>query len=208
MIEELIRYNRQQLVITVAGRPGMGRTKLIHHIITKAVEFAFPPSDILLISPSEYFGNNDMCRCTDDLFHIDDIVEKCMEYADLKLIVIDDLEHIDVGFKAGSDEEKYSVIMRKLRKVAKAFDCLLIAVAKLGREIEKRPDRRPLLSDLNPTISLYSDVVILLYRDGYYDDEISDEDDWLEVFLVKNKSGSTGHITYSSLEDDMTVIDW
>ncbi len=186
----------------------MGRTRLIRHIIAKGAGCDFSPAEMLLISPSEYFDNENMCRCSDDLFHIDDVVEKCMEYADLKLIVIDDLEHIDAGFKAGSDEEKYSVIMRKLRKVAKAFNCPLIAVAKLGREIEKRPDRRPILSDLNTTLSLYSDAVILLYRDGYYDDGISDEDDWLEVFLVKNKCGSTDSMTYSSLEEDMVVIDW
>ena len=83
MIKKLIRNNRKQLVITVAGRPGMGRTRLIRHIIAKGAGCDFSPAEMLLISPSEYFDNENMCRCSDDLFHIDDVVEKCMEYADL-----------------------------------------------------------------------------------------------------------------------------
>lgn len=69
-----------------------------------------------------------------------------------------------------SREQEVSEYAKALKEMSAEFDCAVVVLAQLNRECEKRPDKRPQLSDLRESGELENsaDVVILLYRRGYY----------------------------------------
>lgn len=87
-----------------------------------------------------------------------------------------------------------SEISKALKAIAKEFNCPVISLAQLSRNVEKRPDKRPMLSDLRESGSIEedADVVIFLYRDAYYSK--NDDDDSLEIIIAKNREGEVGTV--------------
>lgn len=89
-----------------------------------------------------------------------------------------------------SDTEAMNIIADELLQLAKEFDCPMIELCQLNRGVEGRADKRPMLSDLKQSgkIEENADVVMLLYRDDYYDKEASPV---TEVDVAKNRDGET-----------------
>lgn len=105
------------------------------------------------------------------------------------LIVIDGLEHIaseEVDEAVRSKEH----IIKSIRKLAKEFDIPVIVTLTLGRSVETRPNKRPMLADLGKWNELYDEagLVTFLYRDEAYDD-CSSEKGITEIIVAKNVSG-------------------
>ncbi len=70
-------------------------------------------------------------------------------------------------------------------------------MAQIGRGAESRQNKRPLLSDIKESGSIEQDanMVFMLYRDDYYDDEKADIENGVSVVecnIAKNKDGETG----------------
>jgi replicative DNA helicase len=84
-------------------------------------------------------------------------------------------------------------ISHELAALAKEFDCPMIELSQLNRDVEKRPDKRPMMSDLKDTSALEEDarVIMMLYRDDYYNKENSETPGITEVNIVKNSDGET-----------------
>ena len=87
-----------------------------------------------------------------------------------------------------------SDISKGLKAMAKEFSCPVISLAQLSRSVEKRTDRRPLLSDLRESGSIEedADIVMFLYRDSYYTKK--EDDNLLELIIAKNRDGEVGTI--------------
>ena len=99
---------------------------------------------------------------------------KAMKYVmdnDIKLIIVDYLQlMVDNRVKAGRREEEVSNISRALKSLAKELDIPIIALSQLSREVEKRQDKIPILSDLRESGSIEQDAdsVIFMFRPEYY----------------------------------------
>ena len=115
---------------------------------------------------------------------------------DIGLIVIDYLQLIQgSGKKNASREQEISEISRSLKILAKELQVPVIALSQLSRSVEKRDDKRPMLSDLRESGSIEqdADIVIFLYRDDYYN-ENTDKPGVCEVNIAKHRSGPTDKI--------------
>lgn len=122
----------------------------------------------------------------------------------LSLIVIDYLQLMRVDGYKENRVQQISEIARSLKNLAKELDVPILALSQLSRNVESRSDKRPLLSDLRESGSIEADadVVLLLYREDYYqrgaDDEPRDTRPDravpVEVIIGKNRNGPVGTV--------------
>jgi replicative DNA helicase len=118
----------------------------------------------------------------------------------LHLVVVDYLQLIEVrGQEAGSRfdnrQTEISFISRQLKAMARELHVPVMALSQLNREVEKRPDHRPMLADLRESgaIEQDADVVMLLHRPGYYKDAAADNNE-AEVIIAKQRTGPVGKV--------------
>ena len=92
-----------------------------------------------------------------------------------ELIIVDYLQKLrgNGDRKNGTREQEINEIVSALKNIAKEFDIPVIALSQLSREVEKRSDKAPQLSDLRESgaIEQEADKVWFLYRPGYYEIE-------------------------------------
>lgn len=150
-------------------------------------------------------------NCKDDLvkmnIHIDDTPALSiqdirlkaktlkMKY-DIKILFVDYLQ-LATCENTKTREQEISKISQGLKAIAKELNIPVIALSQLSREVEKRPNKRPQLSDLRDSGSIEQDAdeVIFLYRPEYYNIELWAEYDneptanEIEIIIAKNRHG-------------------
>lgn len=114
------------------------------------------------------------------------------KYGSLKLVVVDYLQLMADGNDALL-VQKIGEITRQLKLLARECNLPIILLCQINREVEKRNNKRPILSDLRDSgrIEEDADLVLGLYRDEYYTTDTPDRG-IAEVIVMKNRNGSTG----------------
>lgn len=99
----------------------------------------------------------------------------------LELVVVDYLQLLRTDTRM-NEYEAISEISRTLKEIAKQEDLTVLALAQLSREVEKRPDKRPNLSDLRGSgqIEQDADTVMFLLRQEYYHEQNKPDDNSVE----------------------------
>ena len=129
---------------------------------------------------------------------ISELKSKCRRYKrefDLGIVIIDYLQLMTTTGRSESRQQEISEISRSLKSLARELNVPIIALSKLGRAVESRPDKRPMLSDLRESgaIEQDADMVMFLYRDDYYNKE-SEKKGIAEVIIAKQRNGPIGTI--------------
>ncbi len=132
-----------------------------------------------------------------------DMSAQCRRVANLGLVVIDYLQLMQSAgsghsWSNESRTQAVSDISRMLKIMAKELNVPVICASQLSRANESRQDKRPLLSDLRESGSIEqdADVVIGLFREGYYNRECENPN-LAEALVLKNRKGSTGVVELS-----------
>ena len=132
------------------------------------------------------------------LLSICELQEKCREYQKeqkVELIIIDYIQLLR-GIERGkklSRKQELEVIARGLRELAIELNIPIIAISTLPRSVERRPDHRPTLRDLDENVALAreADIVLFLYRDAYYHFNTYFKD-IAEITVARNRYGECG----------------
>lgn len=132
-------------------------------------------------------------------FTVNKILEICkieQEKNDLDYIIIDYMQLLGSNVKGGRYEQVTDISI-SLKKLAKELGIVVIALAQLSREVEKRVDKHPLPSDLRDSGQIEQDasIIIGLYREAYYVEDADPE--LLEVSILKNRNGGLGTIYFN-----------
>lgn len=145
-----------------------------------------------------------------------------MEAAGIKLgvVCIDHMGLVTPSDRyAGNKVAEAGEVSGRARALAKELDCCVVLLCQLSREVEKREDKRPVMSDLRWSGEIEQDahVIGFLFREEYYlnqeaDPDINKQRDarWKMEFLIrKNRNGATDDvrlwcsIAHSSIRDNL-----
>ena len=138
---------------------------------------------------------------------VSDMNAQCRRVPNLGLVVIDYLQLMQSAgsghsWSNESRTQAVSDISRMLKIMAKELNVPVVCASQLSRANESRQNKRPMLSDLRESgaIEQDADVVIGLYREGYYDAQCEDIN-LAEAIVLKNRKGSTGTVELSWLPE-------
>lgn len=115
------------------------------------------------------------------------------QYGSIGAVCIDYLQIMKTTKAFAREDLKIAYFTGELKAMAKEFDCVVVLLSQLNRELEKRPNKRPVLSDLRESgaIEQDADQILFLYRDEIYNKE-SKYQGIAEAILGKNRHGESG----------------
>jgi replicative DNA helicase len=114
----------------------------------------------------------------------------------LSLLVIDYLQLMSsTGDSRENRNNQLEQITRGMKALAKELGIPIIILSQLNRELEKRPNKRPQMSDLRDSgaIEQDADVILFVYRDEMYNPDSPDKGT-AEIVIGKNRQGRTGMV--------------
>ncbi len=124
-----------------------------------------------------------------------DMNSQCRRLDNLGLVVIDYLQLMQSAgsghtYAGESRTQAVSDMSRMLKIMAKELNVPVVCLSQLSRANEGRTNKRPVLSDLRESgaIEQDADIVIGLYREGYYDRECATPNE-AEAIILKNRHG-------------------
>lgn len=112
----------------------------------------------------------------------------------LPLVVIDSVQYLNL--EAEGTQEIHTVGLF-LKSLARELNSAVVVTSNVSRDVEGRPNKRPVLRDLgNNGLSEEADVVAFIYIDSFYNPD-SHERGTAELIIAKNHAGPIGTIRLS-----------
>ena len=201
----------------------MSREQLVTRLLSRA---AMVPSQNLLtgqLSENQWkqiadaaqtMASTDIRIDDNPMLSVSDMNAACRRIPELGLVIIDYLQLMQSAgsghsWSNESRTQAVSDISRMLKIMAKELNVPVICLSQLNRAAEGRNDKRPMLADLRESgaIEQDADVVIGLYRDGYYNKD-SDTPNLAEAIILKNRKGSTGTVNLNWMPEYTTFTSY
>ena len=158
-----------------------------------------------LIPASDVLKNANLFLDDTSTITITEMKARLRRLKQVDLVVIDYLQLMASGRRIDNRVQEISAITRNLKIMAKELNVPIITLSQLSRASEQRTgDHRPQLSDLRDSGSIEqdADIVLFLFREGYYDRENGGEDAAApqadmnsgECTVAKNRHGETSTV--------------
>jgi len=129
--------------------------------------------------------------------------------APLSVVIVDYVQLVkpSATAKNQSREREVAEISAELKRLSKALDVPVVALAQLNKDADKRQDKRPILGDLRESdaITHDSDAVVLLHREWLYDKSVSPEK--ALAIVAKNRDGDCGEVELRYLANQVLFAD-
>ena len=96
--------------------------------------------------------------------------------------------------------DNVSTIIRTLKALGHEFGCPVFLLSQLSRDVENRPNKRPIMSDLRDSCAIEqdADIITMIYRNDHYKQiEKGDSaklDGMADIIILKNTNGPTGTV--------------
>lgn len=125
---------------------------------------------------------------------------------DTRVVFVDHLARLKVPGRTRRDLEM-SDICRQLKTVAGELGITVVLLAQLSRQLEQRPDKRPMMCDIREAggAEEEADAVLMLYRDSVYNENAPETE--AEVLVEANRHGPSGVIPAHFAGETMTWMD-
>ncbi len=128
----------------------------------------------------------------------------------LGLVIVDYIQMMQMSGRHENRQQEMSAISRSMKILAKELNVPVIACSQLSRNVESRPDKRPMLSDLRESgaIEQDADIVMFVYREEHYmahieksDPKFLEVEGKAEIIVAKQRNGPTGNIKLAFVKD-------
>jgi replicative DNA helicase len=125
----------------------------------------------------------------------------------LDVMVIDQLSFL-TGAQSDQNWQAIGEYTRALLQIGKELNIAVVLLAQLNRDCEKRPNKRPQMSDLAQSGSIEQDAatIIFLYRDEVYNPDSQDKG-ICETIIGKQRQGETGMVGLAYIGDQTRFAD-
>ena len=184
----------------------MSREELVQRLLSSAAMVDGKKLAMGRLSPAEWdrvvaaaaqLSKTDIRVDDNSTLSVADMNAQCRRLGNLGLVVIDYLQLMQSSgsghsYASESRTQAVSDMSRMLKIMAKELNVPVICLSQLNRANEGRTNKRPMLSDLRESGSIEqdADIVIALYRDGYYNKE-AENPNLAEAIILKNRHGET-----------------
>lgn len=132
------------------------------------------------------------------------------------LVIIDYLQLITESSKGTRNrEQEISRMSREAKVIAKELNIPVILLSQLNREVDKRPDKKPILADLRESgaIEQDADIVVFVHRPEYYGISVKDSsghdiENYGELIIAKHRNGSVGTVKFKHNGTLTKILDY
>lgn len=117
----------------------------------------------------------------------------------LDVIFVDHIGKVRPDNPKATKNDQIGQISEGFKNMEMDLDICCVVLSQLNREVEKRTDKHPIMSDLRDSgcIEQDADEILMLYREDYYaecEGRKSNRPGLLEVLVAKNRDGNVGAI--------------
>lgn len=129
----------------------------------------------------------------------------------LRLLAVD-----YIGLMEGTDRKanratQLGEVSRGIKALAKELDCTILLLAQLNREVEKRPNMRPIMADLRECgdIEQDADIIAFVHRPAHVKPDLGPEwKHYAEIIIGKQRDGQTGVVDSQYTGETVKFCDW